>query len=223
MEKPIIFSPREVRATLDGRKSRFTRVIKPQPSNPYWCGIGHGWDDGHGYELKCPYQPGDRLWVRETWAAYQTVNYIRKPDGRSFSEVSDGHFAYKADGFDTIEDLRAHIRLMSDCSLEAVEIKDDKWLSPVTMPREAARLFLTVKSVRVERVQEITEEDAIAEGVDSGRCEPRNCAPCIYGTGCPGISAIRGFKCLWDALNAKRGYGWEANPWVWVIEFERRA
>jgi hypothetical protein len=125
-----------VRAILDGHKSQTRRVMKPQPSSeirrsPF---VKSGIEDGHGREVRCPYQPGMRLWVRETWAVYQTVNYIRQPDGRAFSEVSDGHFAYKADGFDTIDDLRTHVRLMSDCSLEAVEVREITGVPPSICP-----------------------------------------------------------------------------------------
>jgi hypothetical protein len=78
------------------------------------------------------------------------------------------------------------------------------------MPKEAARIFLKVTDVRVERLQDITEEDAIAEGMSKTLVD-----------GVVFISAKGNFHVLWDSLNIKRGYGWEANPWVWVIEFER--
>ena len=83
------------------------------------------------------------------------------------------------------------------------------WLSPVAMYREAARVFLEVKSVMVERLQDISEEDASAEGIK----------PYHYGVG--GTSYKNAFLDVWNNINAKRGYSWDSNPWVWVIEFVR--
>ena len=87
------------------------------------------------------------------------------------------------------------------------------------MPREAARLFLAVKNVRLERLQDISSDDACNEGVEC-------CKDCMEHGGCnlPGVCAYskQEFKELWNSINAKRGYGWDTNPWVWVIEFERR-
>jgi hypothetical protein len=85
-----------------------------------------------------------------------------------------------------------------------------KWRPSIFMPKEAARLFLQVANVRVERLQDITEEDALKEGVKA--YGPNNCS---------GTSARIAFAELWDSLNEKRGYGWNTNCWVWVIEFER--
>ena len=199
-EIPILFITPMVRAILDGTKTQTRRVVKD--------GIPIGnWEIT---EKHAPYKPGDILWVRETWTGYQTANYVRKLDGRSFTEISDGAYAYKAD-FETIDDLRDHIRLMSDCSLEAIFIKDDRWFPSTHMPRKVARIFLEVKSVRVERLQDITPQDAEAEGFY-----------CIYEKSIPFQSLIgKSFEATWDSLNAKRGYSWKSNPWVWVIEFER--
>ncbi len=109
---------------------------------------------------------GDELWVRETHAIYQTINMVKPGDGsgRAFSEVSDGRVAYRADGFDTIADLRDHVRLMSDASFEGVEVKGNKWQPSIHMPRWASRTQLVVKDIRAERLQKITEADAISEG-----------------------------------------------------------
>jgi len=76
---------------------------------------------------------GDKLFICEAWTIYQTRNYVRRPDGRAFSEISDGLYAYKADGFESIADFKEHIRLMSDKSFEEVYVLDDKWHSPATM------------------------------------------------------------------------------------------
>ena len=224
--KPILFNGEMVKAILDGRKTVTRRPIKKQPPTGLrWIGWilsstmrkiegcafwgESSWAHENHY-AKPPYQVGDILYARETFTRYQTANYIRRPDGRSFSEISDGQFAYRADGFGTIEDLREHIRLMSDCSLEEVFIEDEKWRPSIHMPREAARLFLRVTGVRVERLRAITEEDAINEGV-----------PCCTGNGGVYPNAATSFRVLWDSVYSKRGYGWEQNPWVWVIDFER--
>lgn len=94
-----------------------------------------------------------------------------------------------------------------------------KWKPSIHMPKEAARIWLEVTDVRVERLQEITEEAARAEGitrVEDGKWESE------FRLGWFD-RPIKAFRALWDSLNAKRGYGWETNPWVWVIEFERIA
>lgn len=128
----------------------------------------------------CPYgQPGDRLWVRETWAE----------DG--------SRYTYRA----TNETWAWH------------------WAPSIFMPRAASRITLEITDVRVERVQDISEEDARAEGVTRELRGPRT-----Y----PDRHAARSHETyrdaymrLWDALNAKRGCGWAVNPWVWVISFQR--
>jgi hypothetical protein len=89
------------------------------------------------------------------------------------------------------------------------------------MPREAARLFLEVKDVRVERLQDITNSDALAEGMSSWLGNSFDMNIHAEFDIQKGKNAIAIFSHLWDTLNAKRGYGWHSNPWVWVIEFER--
>jgi hypothetical protein len=234
-EKPILFNTEMVRAILEGRKTMTRRVVKPQPPEGIGPIVGpemfepaitdkYGelkegkpifgvYDEWGEWGTKCPYQPGDTLWVRETWANYQTVNYIRRPDGRAFSEVSDGLAAYKADGFDSIQDLKDHIRLMSDSSLEAVLVDGDRWKPSIHMPQWAARLFLTVKDVRIERLQEITEEDAEAEGVKPFPYDPEGD---IWTDG----KYRTAFNYLWNQINGWNPNAWDANPWLWVISFE---
>jgi hypothetical protein len=137
------------------------------------------------YKLLC--QPGDILWVRETWAT-----------------VSSGIIEYKA----------TYIEPYTG-STEIDHIgKKITWRPSIHMPREAARIFLLVTNVRVERVQDITEEDAKAEG-----CHER-----LLNDGWKNIGKLTArddFIMLWEYLNAKRGYGWDTNPWVWVVKFER--
>jgi hypothetical protein len=178
-------------------------VIKPQPVIPrhaepghlagnwwtYYWKSGGLWNDA-GHVMKCPYgQIGDRLWVRET-----------------YSIVGDGEkigTCYRVDGEDQID--RSH---------------GERWLSPRFMPHWASRITLDIVNIRVERVQEIGEADAFAEGIIRNGYQ-------VYFA--PGISpsrvdyfqktATRAFSVLWNSINAKRGFGWDDNPWVWVVEF----
>ena len=130
------------------------------------------------------YNPGDILWVRETWTH---------------------------DNYEGFVDYRA------DFSDEEVKTLDVKWRPSIFMPREAARIFLRVTNVRVERLQEIATDDAKAEGVLQPGVIPSNTL--IRNT--EGSIPRTNFKILWDSLNASRGFSWEQNPWVWVISFER--
>jgi len=173
-EKPILFSTEMVRAILEDRKTQTRRVIKPQPGD-------HPDDDGYMSSIlnRCPYQVGDILWVRETWA----------------KDISGcpGGISYRADHIDPKGDGPANPM---------------KWKPSIHMPKEAARLFLVVKDVRVERLQDITEEDAKMEGAyPAGEDWEYNC----YRDG---------FITLWNGINGKK-YPWEASPWVWVYSLER--
>lgn len=186
--KPILFNTEMVRAIIDGRKTQARQVIKPQPTNPRINNMGWlDWDDGHGYGyvLKPKYQSGDILYVRETWCP------------KYFDDYSP---AYKADYYKN--------RIGG-------EVPEPKWKPSIHMPKEAARIFLKVTDVRVERLQDITEDNAKAEGV-----EPTT-TPNIQGKG---ITHIQGFGELWNSTVKKSDlgkYSWNANPWVWVYEFER--
>lgn len=193
--KPIIFSTPMVQAILDGKKTQTRRVIKPQPiwDNGFWKWAGAAWSDNikrvtpvpyHSMYNNAPYRPGDVLWVRETWCEYGNIHNPHM-----------GYW-YKASGIE-------------QPYMDSVKFKMCKWRPSIHMPREAARIFLRVKTVRVERLQDITEDEAIKEGAKA--YGPNNCS---------GTSARIAFAELWDNLNEKRGYGWESNPWVWVIEFE---
>ncbi|MDA8227360.1 MAG: hypothetical protein M0T74_06585 [Desulfitobacterium hafniense] len=216
-EKPILFSTPMVQAILAGRKTMTRRVVKKKYSN---TNIEKRRDilievqndtppDVYNPETKMttrhlkmcvpinqPYRVGDVLWVRETWANTWTPDdyegYVYKADG-----VPE-KFPYWGDG--------------RNC-------KDEVWRPSIFMPRSAARIFLKVKSVKVERLQDITEEDARSEGcidfhdkIGDGKFD--DVAEFDF-------TAKDAFIELWDSLNAKRGYGCDLNPWVWVIEFER--
>lgn len=192
-ERPILFSSEMVKAILDGRKTQTRRVIKPQPNFIRWNSIVlhkyAGWTDEHGTPFPCPYgQPGDELWVRETWWKIPT------PSKRDWLNGADTwpEIAYPAD-----DDHPSYYGW--------------GWRKKpsIHMKREHSRIQLRVKDVRVERVQGISREDLLAEGIDDG-----------CGNRCGEIAA-QNWKSLWDSINASRGYNYDSNPWVWVICFER--
>lgn len=226
-ERPIRFTADEVRAYFDGRKTQAREPVKPQPAevvlrsgkapglirlrptDPCLSVVGD----------VCPFGgPGDRLWVRECWAHYQPVLSIKKADGRLITEISDGCAAYKADGYETIADLREHLLLMLGIGCQAIEIRGNKWRPSIHMPRWASRINLDVTAVRVERVQDITEENAIAEGVVPHAYSWPKGTPPNNARDCGGLHR-NGFRNLWDSIYAKKGCGWDANPWVWVGEW----
>jgi len=209
-ERPILFSGKMVRAILDGRKTQTRRVIKPQHikldggGHPY-IDMGHPdeWDGaGLRRDVRCPYgQPGDRLWVRETWATPGNYDDI-KP-----SELSASCFTH------------------ADLAYRATEPYGDayyRWRPSIFMPRWISRITLTVTSVRVQRVQNIVPMDCYAEGAYTAQ----DITNAYHGLRCWGQQleiefALQSFKQLWNSINAKRGSGWDTNPWVWVISFAR--
>jgi hypothetical protein len=211
-EKPILCSAPMVRAILEGRETMTRRVVKPQPDMTCESFVAHGneWlprvtaeengelvtrGDVYG-RLSCPYgQPGDKLWVRETWAAVRfSDDDVRESHDIPPAKTDYWTTAYKADG------------VYEDNS-------DDRgfaWRPSIHMPRWASRITLEIVSVRVERLQDITEADAIAEG----------CADSQMVDGVPmWNSAVEAYAELWDAINGPGS--WAANPWVWVVEFKR--
>jgi hypothetical protein len=191
MDKPIIFSTEMVRAVLEGRKTQTRRVIKPQPASGVRKSVfvKSGLGDGHGREIKIPYQPGDTLWVRETWAKISDWTDV-DPEVGCF----DGYI-YRA-----------------DWSWE----ESPKWRPSIHMPREASRISLLVKRIGVERLQDITPYDAWNEGCRIGNSFPWEHHIPELQQQCRDIV----FRGLWDSINDKRGFGWETNPFCWVISFE---
>jgi hypothetical protein len=156
----------------------------------------------HFEYARCPYgAPGDRLWVRETFAH---VYYGTDGETGVCDEVADMPTKYDGRGC-------CQINYKSDIKWGALDYEERgfKWRPSIHMPRWASRILLEVKSVRVERVRDITDADSLAEGI-----RPSDVAARGYQ------DARVAFMVLWNSINKKRGYGWDKNPWVWVVEFE---
>ena len=218
--KPILFNTEMVRAILDGRKACTRRRVKPQPDEKHTYPLGFVTDSTEKKEVGCfgfgvdeyggsiqyakpPYQPGNILYVRETWMDYA------------------GRTMYR-----------------DDCDkyrLESLKLAEFSWHPSIHMPKEAARIWLKVNAVRVERLQDIDEDGVWNEGF---RFKP----PCLTRVSADGHTCDLDGPCtssikycdmtmgelfgreLWNSTIKKSDlerYGWNANPWVWVIEFER--
>jgi hypothetical protein len=214
-ERGILFSGEMVRAILDGRKTQTRRTVRRQPDGTerwerqiaaatcidaepgthFWRPLYRG---GVGAGIVCPYgQPGDRLWVRETWspwADHMTRDYCidqRDPNAHLPAVYAANH---------------------PGCSsLDAGG--DKRWHPSIHMPRALARLVLDVTEVRVERLQGISDADARAEGIGA---DP------AHGEIPPSFEHAprEMFRHLWDSINGERA-PWTANPWVWVVTFKR--
>ncbi len=225
-EKPILFSGPMVRAILEGRKTMTRRVVKfPSSKEKHdWWTVAHEiapaefifWSGPNpprkevtteiyepGSGMKCPFGgPGQRLWVRETWS----------PDG------DGGGVWYRAGIPEFVAGLETGqwLDYPYETAQTSTPLERTNWKPSIFMPRAASRILLEVTDVRVERLQEITEEDAIAEGV-----EPDVDAGYWKGYIFPGVydSAKKSFASLWQSIN---GLGsWDQNPWVWVVSFKR--
>ncbi len=213
MSKGILFNTEMVRAILDGRKTVTRRICKDGDDyavpDMYFYNAYKRTYAVHSYadvehtdklslvERPCPICPGDILYVRESYCP----NYFDEilVGYRSGDNMRGNRNVYKAD---------YHKEIVGDV------VPEPKWRPSIHMPRSAARIWLRVTDVRVERLQDITEEQAKLEGFI-------NDINLIDGTG---KSAAKHFADLWDNTINKTNidrYGWEANPWVWVIEFER--
>lgn len=213
-ERPILFSGPMVRAILSGQKTVTRRAMKHQPcrqpvmvpngganfwSNPLYIEGAMMGSQNHG----CPYgQPGDRLWVREAWLADAQLDSIAPRD------LSQGEpILYPADG---------NVR-QTGCAM----VSQGRGRPSIHMPRWASRILLEVTDVRVERLQDISEDQCIAEGIEG--CIP-GCQSPYDGDGAPecdcmNLSYEDSFQALWTSINGAKS--WSSNPWVWVVEFKR--
>lgn len=217
-----------VRAILEGRKTQTRRVAKPFGDNVRVIeGVPKGYLPGcpKGFVIDCPYGvPGDRLWVKETWRP--ETDWIGE---KMLATSADIRFA--ADGEDGQQrwcDIPESQRQTATAMLSrAVDGADGrKWHPSIFMPRWASRIALEIVKVRVERVQDISEPDAKAEGISVLPLQSDS-DPSAWYQSEPGVNQARNarssYRMLWDSINAKRGFGWDKNPWVWVVEFRRVA
>ena len=215
--KPILFNTEMVRAIMDGRKTCTRRIVKDDIRDDAMWGYtaftpkGYiscrgAYADGYGEGFyKLPYQPGDLLYVRETW------QYLYELDGNEQVIEDTGKYYYAAT--DTIP---------FDTYVDENGAKHDHvpWRPSIHMPKEAARIWLKVTDVKIERLQDVTEDGAKAEGAIDNRGfihSPDNEYDRIH-------TAREHFIRIWNSTIKKSNlnrYGWNANPWVWVIEFER--
>jgi len=223
-ERPILFSAPMVRAILEGRKTVTRRVVKPQPParndmiNAAYCGHPNLWLPNGSIgadtprEWKCPYgQPGDRLWVRETWAVQRHEPCL--PHERDYQDLISPVVRYRADG--------STRRIQGDRStgVGVYHGAVEKTRVSIHMPRWASRITLEVTGVRVERLQDISTEQAVAEGMHTfphkGGTAYAWSADDKHGH----ASATGAMRWIWDQINGEGA--WHANPWVWVVEFRR--
>lgn len=216
-ERPILFNAAMVRAVLDGTKILTRREVRDTGLYAIDAGIHGDAVAARGLAnlaTQCPHgQPGDRLWVREAWRSAADL------DKYSGSQIADlcldagysvpwAPIQYEADG------------VRRDWQHTGITHEDGppqpgRYRHARFMPRWASRLILEVTGVRVERLQDISEEDAHREGVDNKLCaEAIGKSPLDMG-----MATQCGFAYLWDLINGDGA--WDANPWVWVIEFRR--
>lgn len=215
-DRPILFSGPMVRAILDGRKTQTRRVLKPQPfpvGGPFYQphpvmsprerhSVSLQWFIANFQNV--PWAVGDRLWVCEAYRVHHRFDHVKPSE----IQAIEGDVFYQAND-------------------PVIPVHLGKLRPSLFMPRWASRLTLTVTDVRVQRVQEMSEDDAWAEG-----CKPGD--PDDNGNPFPAeephpVGGFVGWECardwfadLWDSLNEPRGYGWEANPWVVAITFDVR-
>ena len=204
-ERPILMSAPMVRAILAGTKTQTRRVVKLTDAGRVKApGSTHNWHlDDPDAVLACPYgQPGDRLWVRETFKAVASGEVKN-----GYGEVRYG-FAYQADGATRWQEQPTIIHdLTGQPATGPLQFKPVPWKSSIHMPRRASRITLEIVSVRVERLNDISEADAHAEGTPHSM---------QYASG---RLASENFAHLWEYINGDDS--WDANPWVWVVEFRR--
>lgn len=219
--KPILFNTEMVQAILSGRKTTTRRIVKPQPvfldgetgtpepcDDGNWCFKIDQYRNIYDFDLKPLYQRGDILYVRETWRVRNMFGDWSRGD-----RCAEIEFRAKG-GTITLRNI--------DPQFEKWQ-KGARWLPAIHMPKNAARIFLRVTNVKLERLQSITESDARKEGVldpyhycsDDAywKTTKRNLLP----------ANIAAFSALWDSTVRtadQKHYGWDVNPWVWVFEYE---
>lgn len=212
-ERPILFSTPMVQAILAGRKTQTRRIVQPQPT-PYDFGVGGVQDaflapnTNEGFLsvsveavnrgslglVRSPFGvPGDRLWVREAWAPFDYALDDYKPSDLP----TNAEIVYLAD--------------------QKQKLSGDRYRPSIHMPRWASRITLAILSVRVERLQDISDDEAVAEGIHGNGISFQNY---LLPNAPPNQTARSSFYSLWSTIHKNDGpHGWDANPWVWVIGF----
>lgn len=201
-ERPILFSGPMVLAILEERKTQTRRIVKEPVLSTAYKDNELNFKIGERY-IKCPYgQVGDRLWVRETFRYISyTEGYDSGVDQGGGHDWGDGYsfVQYKSDSF------IFRYELLEEDYLKTSPVID-RWYPSIHMPRWASRILLEITDIRVERLKDITEEDAKAEGIENKSNHFH-------------LACTQDFKRLWESIN---GLGsWYMNPWVWVVEFRR--
>lgn len=203
--KPMLFNTEMVEAILDGRKTQTRRIIKkPHELINRFHMIGRSpfliYSDGMGHKMDLPYQIGEIIYVRETWCKLWYLD-----DNEQIIEGTDKYY-YAADGYNPTP-----FNCFPDADGFHGESDRPKWRPSIHMPKEAARIFLKVTDITVERIQDISDEGCENEGV----------RPSIDGNAKDWKETENGwhrtFRQMWDSIYKN----WEENPWVWVIKFER--
>ena len=191
-ERPILFSSEMVQAILESRKSQTRRVIKPQPPEGVWF---YRTIQNHIEWISIDIMTG---------SINDETDIYKCPYGQPGDKLWVREMWHKHSDDDEFCAGKIHYRATEICV-------GTKWHPSIFMPRWASRITLEITNIRVERVQDISEADAIAEGT----------APSIVGADLDYLRYRAGYQTVWDSINAKRGYGWDVNPWVWVVEFKR--
>ena len=216
---PILFNTEMVRAILDGRKDATRRIVKGFiPDDAVWgyttftpkgyISCRGTFADGYGEKFfKLPCEPRDILYVRETWQCWRAHRYEATADIRFRAGGDDVRLQFANGNTDSIN------RLDYDSFVHKWFSHNGEWKPSLFMPKEAARIFLKVTDVRMERLQEITVDGIRNEGLSSMAVHAGDME-----------IALKEWENLWNSTIKKSdldSYGWNANPWVWVIEFER--
>ena len=220
MEHPILFSTEMVQAILEGKKTQTRRVIEVQPEEMMGICECHYSPSGHAYSnadgsctcqpVDFPYgQPGGDLWVRETWRL-ASIN----------AEIADAQFwTVQFSDFHVMphpqpkRELFLKLAKKDKFQKSNTGIEFGRWRPSIHMYRWMSRINLGIVHIRAERLQDITGNDVVAEGVSFPDADG------IYGD--DEMARWEPFQDLWDSINAERGYSWSSNPWVWVIEFQK--
>lgn len=219
-ERPILFTGQMVRAILDGRKTETRRIVKPEPAYPnaFDCLRREQSDVNQRVYIfqpnaqmasdywKMPFVKGDLLWVKETHFVEITGDFTYDVEGLKLSQWAP----------ELIKEAIIHYR----ATTELKNPDDWRWCASIHMPRWASRITLQVVSVHAERLQDITDEGAIAEGMDpEGSCRQDQYTDGSYARSYTELSPRDLYAELWDRINGEGS--WALNPWVWVIKFER--